>query len=74
MFREEEVSSSNIKEILMFSQKKGFLVFRETETPKKFLVIRKPTIFIIQETETLKTFYISESNFPSSKNELKKPL
>ena len=45
MFREEEVSSSNIKEILMFSQKKAFLVFRETETPKKFLVIQETELF-----------------------------
>ena len=31
-----ELSGSNIKTFLMFSQKNTFLAFRETETPKKF--------------------------------------
>ena len=44
MFQGMEVSGSNIKKFLIFSQKKAFLIFpkwnflifRETETPKKF--------------------------------------
>ena len=48
IFREMELSCSNIKKCLIFSQNKAFLIFRETETPKKF--------FIFQETETLKNF------------------
>ena len=57
-----ELSSSNIKKFLIYSRKKVFLLFWETETPKK--------LFIFQETELS---YISGSNFPSSKNE-KNPL
>ena len=49
------------KKCLIFSQKKAFLIFSETEIPKKF--------FIFQETELS---YISGSNFPSTKNEKKK--
>ena len=44
-----ELSSSNIKKFLIFSQKKSFLLFQETKTPK--LNIPK-----FQETETLKKF------------------
>ena len=36
-----ELSSSNIKKFLIFSQKKALLTFRETETPKKFLIFQK---------------------------------
>ena len=46
------------KKFLIFSRIKAFLLFPETETSKKF--------FIFQETELS---YISESNFPCSKNE-----
>ena len=42
------------EKILIFSQNKTFLKFREMETPKKY--------FIFQETS-----YISGSNFPCSK-------
>ena len=38
-----ELSSSNIRKFLIFSQKKAFLIFQEIKTPKKF--------FIFQETE-----------------------
>ena len=30
-----KLSSSNIKTFLTFSQKKAFIIFRESETPKK---------------------------------------
>ena len=30
-----KLSDSNIKKLLIFSQKKAFLIFRETEAPKK---------------------------------------
>ena len=32
-----ELSGSSIKKLLTFSQKKHFLIFQETETPKKFM-------------------------------------
>ena len=55
-----ELFSSNIKKFqvteapkkfLTFSQKKPFLIFRETETPKNSLYFRKRNILIFQETE-----------------------
>ena len=48
-----ELSNSNIKKLLIFSQKKAVLIFQGTEAPKKFL--------IFQETEL---FYISENGKP----------
>ena len=36
-----ELSSSNIKKLLIFSQIKTFLIFRETEIPKKFLIFQE---------------------------------
>ena len=59
-----ELSSSSIKKSLTFSKKKAFLMFRETETPKKFLIFQETELFIFQETS-----HISENNFPISKNE-----
>ena len=32
---------SYIKKFLIFSQKKAFLTFRETKTPKKFLIFQE---------------------------------
>ena len=48
-----ELSGSNIKKFFLFSQKKAFLIFRETETTKK--------LFIFQETELS---YISGNGNP----------
>ena len=53
-----ELSGSNIKAFLIFSQKKAFLIFRERETSKKFLTF--------QEMETLKNFLY----FPKSKQKI----
>ena len=36
-----ELSGSNIKRFLIFSQKKSFHIFRETETLKKFLLFQE---------------------------------
>ena len=33
-----ELSNSNTKNFLIFSQKKAVLIFKETETKKKFLI------------------------------------
>ena len=52
-----ELSDPKIKKLLIFSQKKSFLIFQETETLKKF--------FIFQET---KLSSISGSNFLISEN------
>ena len=50
-----ELSCSNIKKFLVFSQKKAFLTFQEMETPKKILYFKK--------RKTKKTSYISGENF-----------
>ena len=52
-----ELSGSNIKKCLIFSQKKACFIFREVEIPKKIL------IFHVTQLS-----YISGSNFLSSKN------
>ena len=36
-----ELSCSNIKIVPIYSQKKAFLIFWETETPKKFLIFQE---------------------------------
>ena len=38
-----ELSDSEIKKFLIFSQKKAFLIFRETKTWKKFFTFHKVT-------------------------------
>ena len=47
MFREMELSGSNIKKLFIFSQKKDFVIFRETE--------RKDSLYFIE----MELFYIS---------------
>ena len=41
IFWQVELFSSNIKKFFIFSQEKPFLIFRETETPKKFLIFQE---------------------------------
>ena len=56
MFQEMKLSNFNIEKFLIFSQKKAFVVFRETETPKKFFIFRETEVLIFNETQTLKIF------------------
>ena len=81
IFQEMEVSNFNIKNFLIFSQKKAFLIFLkwtlhfssrekifilpETKTPRKFRIFSQKKAFLIFQETEL--FYISERNFPSSK-------
>ena len=58
IFQEMELSSSNIKKSLIFSQKKAFLIFREMKLS-----------YILGNRNPEKILYISENNFPGSKNE-----
>ena len=44
-----ELSGTNIKKSLIFSQKNAFLIFQETETPKKFLIFQERELFYISE-------------------------
>ena len=69
----------------MFSQKKAFLIFQETETPKKFFILEKkelPSIprngnpkklFIFQEMDflspSLKDFLYFRKEFPKPENQ-----
>ena len=66
-----ELSGSNIKKFLIFSQKKPLLIFQEMETPpspppkknnKKCLFFRKWKFLIVQGTEALENFlYFSKA-------------
>ena len=53
-----ELSGSNIKKFLIFSQKKAFLIFRETETPKKFLIFQEMELSYISRSGNPKKFLI----------------
>ena len=55
-----ELSSSNIKKFLIFSQKKDFLIFRETETPKKFLIFQERELSYISGNGNPKRLLIFE--------------
>ena len=85
IFREMELSCSNLKKFLIFSQKKkrklflyfgkcNFLIFQKTKTPKKFIIFQKTEIpkriLLFQEMELS---YILGRNFSSLKNK-KAPL
>ena len=61
-----KLSCSNTRKFLIFSQKKAFLIIRETKPPKNCLYLRKRNLYIFEETS-----YISGIIFPSSKNEKK---
>ena len=59
---------------LIFSQKKAFLVFRETKTPKFFFIYQEKELSCISGNRNPeKNPYISGSNFPSSKNKKNLP-
>ena len=47
IFRNMELANSNIKKLLIFSQKKAFLIFWETKTPKKILIFQETEVFYI---------------------------
>ena len=42
-----DLSCSNIKKFLIFSQKKAFLIFPETETPKKIIIFQEKELSYI---------------------------
>ena len=66
IIRKMKLSSSNIKKIIIFSQKKAFLIFQETETPKKFFIFQEKELSYISGN-----FLYLGSNFPSSKKKQK---
>ena len=66
-----KISNPKVKNFLIFSQKKPFLIFQETETPEKVPYISENGTFLYLR-KWRKTSYISGRNFPSSKNLKKK--
>ena len=60
-----ELSRSNIKIILIFSQKKAFLIFQETETQKNFLYFSRELPRSKNETNLLwkNVLYFGKWNF-----------
>ena len=54
-----DLSSSNIKKILIFSQKKAFLMFRQTETPKKFIIFLETELSYISGNGNSKKILIA---------------
>ena len=57
-----KLSSSNIKNVFIFSQKKAFLVFWETKIPKKFLIFQEAELFYISGS-----LYFRKWNFIAQK-------
>ena len=76
---ETKLSNSNIKKLLIFSQKKAFFMFWEKETPEKFLIFHETELSYISGNGTfrarkiknshLKSFLYFRRNFQSLKNE-----
>ena len=46
-FREMELSGTNITKFLIFSEKKAFFIFLETESPKKLLLLQETELSYI---------------------------
>ena len=73
-----EPYSFNIKKVLIFSQKKAFLIFWETETSKKFLIFQETEFSYISGNRNPKKFLIfQELTFRArklKKNTMKKLL
>ena len=81
VFQEMELSGSNIKRFLIFSQKKAFLIFREmklfifqeTKTRKSSLYFRKGNFVAFQKTKIPKKCFIfqeTELSYISGKRKL----
>ena len=62
-----ELSSSNIKKFLIFSQQKSFLIFQETETLKNLLYFRNNFPSPKNEKNPLIFREMELPSFPSSK-------
>ena len=70
-----KLSDYNIKKFLTFSQKKAFLIFEETETPKKFPIFQKTELsYISGNGNSKKLLIFQERTFRVKKSILKKFL
>ena len=81
-FREMELSGSNVKKFLIFSQKNAFLIFKESElsyisgngNPKKLLIFQEVTVHARKmKRTTIKKFLIFQEK-ELSNPKLKKNL
>ena len=62
-----------LKKLLIFSQKKAFLIFLETDTPKKFLIFQETELSYISGNENPKKLLIfQELTFRARKIKQKK--
>ena len=71
-----ELSNSNIKKLLTYSQKKAVLIFQETKTSKNFLIFPKKETFsyISGNRNAEKIIYISgNGNFLYFRKALARP-
>ena len=67
-----ELSNSNIKKFLIFSKKKVFLIFQETEIPKTLFRFQESQVsYISGNRNPKKTSYISGGNTQKLKSKQK---
>ena len=70
-FREMELSGSNVKKFLKFSQKNAFLIFKESElsyisgngNPKKLLIFQEVTVHARKMKRTTIKKFFRKKNF-----------
>ena len=68
-----ELSGSNIKKFLIFSQKKSFFIFRETKTLKKFFMSQETGLFYIPGNANPKNeLHFKKSNEKKNAQKMKK--
>ena len=70
-FWEMKLSGSKVKKFLMFSQKKGFPLFRETKTQKKFLTFQITEFSYISGNRNPKKLFIFQEMERSSRKRKK---
>ena len=58
IFLKIKLYSPNIQKVLIFSQRKAFLIFRKRKNPKKSLYFRKRKFLIFWKMETPKKLFI----------------
>ena len=56
-----ELSDSNIKKFIIFFHEKAFVIFRETETSKKFFIFQETKLPCVSGNETF--LYFRKRNF-----------
>ena len=68
IFKKIKVSGSNIKKVVIFSQKGAFLIFKETETLKKLFAFQKCELsYILGNGNLKKILLFQEVTFQAQK-------